>query len=87
MPTDAIADYLRSLHTSDRVRAAAWDAVYSTDDADAQTRLQAIKPLSDEVRAELWDLRSGGTFEGPPTDPQTPRGEDFLDDQPAQLWR
>ena len=76
---DPVADFLRSLHTSDRVRAAAWDAVYATDDAEAQSRLEAILPLSPAVKAQLWDLRGGGTLEGTPQAPQTPRVEDFIE--------
>lgn len=51
--------YLRSLNTSDRARAAAWDAVYSVqDDAEAQKLIQSL-PFSDDVRATLWDARKG----------------------------
>lgn len=60
---DPAADYLRGLNASDRVRAAAWDAVYAPDDATATTLLQQL-PFSDQVRADLWDLRNGGTIEG-----------------------
>lgn len=56
---DQVEAYLRSLNTSDRARAAAWDAVYSVkDDAQAQQLLQSL-PFSDDVRAKLWDARSG----------------------------
>jgi len=73
---DPVADYLRSLNTSDRARAAAWDAVYTQDDATAQRTLQQL-PFSNEVRANLWDLRQGGTLSGTPP-PATPaRAEDF----------
>ena len=60
MPQDVEA-YLRSLTTSDRVRAAAWDAVHAADDAEAQARLEAILPLSNAVKATLWDARKGIT--------------------------
>lgn len=60
MPADPVADYLRTLNMSDRTRAAAWDAVYSQDDATAQRTLAQL-PFSDTVRADLWDLRHGGT--------------------------
>lgn len=51
--------YLRSLNTSDRARAAAWDAVYSVkDDTEAQ-RLLASLPFGDDVKATLWDARKG----------------------------
>lgn len=58
MADDPVADFLRSLNTSDRARAAAWDAVYAADDADAERRLTAL-PFSNEVRATLWDFRQG----------------------------
>ena len=73
---DPAADYLRSLNTSDRVRAAAWDAVYAADDAQAQQMLRQL-PFSDDVRAALWDLRSGGTLSGTPQAPQPARPEQF----------
>lgn len=77
---DPVADFLRGLNTSDRVRAAAWDAAYATDDADAQRRLQQL-PFSDEVRAALWDLRSGGTLAGPVQAPQPATSEQFMNPQ------
>ncbi len=56
---DPVADFLRSLNTSDRARAAAWDAVYTaTDDADAEQRLRAL-PFSNDVKAQLFDARNG----------------------------
>lgn len=56
---DQVEAYLRSLNTSDRARAAAWDAVYSVkDDAQAQQLIQSL-PFSDDVRATLWDARKG----------------------------
>lgn len=64
MPADPIADYLKALNTSDRVRQAAWDATYAPDEVDAKQRLQAL-PFSDDVRANLWDLRSGKTLAQP----------------------
>lgn len=78
MASDPVADFLRSLNTSDRVRAAAWDAVYAPDDADAQARLQAL-PFSDDMRAQLWDLRMGGTLSGTPQAPKPASAEDFMD--------
>lgn len=81
MPADpkAAKAFLDSLHTSDRVRAAAWDALFSPDDTDAQSRLDAIKPLSNDMRTQLWDLRAGGTLDGTPQAPQTPSVEAFMD--------
>lgn len=55
--------YLRTLNTSDRARAAAFDAVHNLDDATATKMLQQL-PFSDDVRAELWDLRAGATVSG-----------------------
>ena len=58
MPQAAEA-YLKSLVTSDRARAAAWDAVYSVeDDASAQSLLESL-PFSPDVKATLWDARKG----------------------------
>lgn len=77
---DPAADYLRTLHTSDRVRAAAWDAVNAPDDADAQRRLQQL-PFSDQVRADLWDIRSGASVSGGSA-PKAATAEEFMDPQP-----
>ena len=61
----AVEQFLRSLNTSDRARAAAWDAVYTVeDDAQAEQVIRSL-PFSDEVRATLWDARKG-------VDPATP---------------
>lgn len=79
---DPVADYLRTLNTSDRARAAAWDAAYATDDADAAERLRAL-PFGNDVRAALWDLRQGGALEGTPTDPVQPTNDQFTE-APAQ---
>lgn len=54
---DPVADYLRTVPGSDRMRAAAWDAAYATDDADAENRLRQLQ-VSDDVKATLWDLRA-----------------------------
>lgn len=78
---DAAADYLRTLHTSDRARAAAWDAVYAADDADAQRRLKEL-PFSDDVRADLWDIRQGASVSGGSA-PQAATAEQFMD--PSQV--
>ena len=78
---DPAADYLRSLNTSDRVRAAAWDAVYAPDDATAQKLLQQL-PFSDDVRAALWDLRGGGTLSGTPQAPTPASPGQFTERQP-----
>lgn len=78
----AVEDYLRSLNTSDRARAAAWDAVYlATDDADFERRVKQL-PFSDEVRADLWDLRQGGTLSGPATTPQPASPDQFTEAAP-----
>jgi hypothetical protein len=58
MADQDIEAYLRSLKTSDRVRAAAWDAIYTVpDDAQAQTVLQQLT-LPDAAKAAIWDARS-----------------------------
>lgn len=80
MAQDPVAEFLRSLNTSDRVRAAAWDAVYAADDADSQRRLQQL-PFSDDMRAQLWDLRTGGTLSGTPQAPKPASAEDFMEPQ------
>lgn len=55
----AVESYLRSLNTSDRVRAAAWDAVYTVkDDAEAERLLRDL-PIADDAKATLWDARGG----------------------------
>lgn len=69
--------YLRTLHTSDRARAAAFDAVHNLDDGAAQQLLQQL-PFSDDVKAELWDIRAGGTVSGGSA-PTPARPEDFMD--------
>lgn len=54
---DPVADILRTVQTSDRLRAAAWDAAYSSDDpAEVESRLRAL-PIGDSARAKLWDAR------------------------------
>lgn len=78
---DPAADYLRSLNTSDRVRAAAWDAVYAPDDTAAQKLLQQL-PFADDVRANLWDLRKGGTLTGTPEAPKPASAEQFTEQAP-----
>lgn len=58
MPAEVEA-LLRSLNTSDRARAAAFDAVYNVqDDGEAQKVIGAL-PFSDDVKATLWDARHG----------------------------
>lgn len=52
----AVEQLLRSVPTSDRVRAAAFDAVYNMDDAQAEQTLREL-PLADDIRAQLWDQR------------------------------
>jgi hypothetical protein len=79
---DPVADYLRSLNTSDRARAAAWDAAYASDDADAQRRL-GVLPFSPDVKAAIWDLRKGGTLTGTPQPPKPATSEQFMDPAPA----
>jgi hypothetical protein len=79
---DPVADYLRSLNTSDRARAAAWDAAYAADDADAQRRL-GVLPFSPDVKAAIWDLRQGGTLTGTPQTPTPATAEQFMDPAPA----
>lgn len=67
---EPIEQFLRSLNTSDRARAAAWDAVYAVeDDTQAEQVLRQL-PFSDEVRATLWDARKG--MAPPPPAPAAP---------------
>jgi len=82
MPDDPVAAYLRSLNTSDRARADAWDAVYADDDATAMASLRRL-PMSDQVRANLWDLRQGGTLTGTLDPPKPARTEDFTTPGPT----
>jgi len=66
---DPIADILRTVQTSDRVRAAAWDAAYGSDDPDeVANRLRAL-PIGNSARAKLWDARFA-----PPQTPPEPKG-------------
>lgn len=82
MPADPVAEYLRGLNTSPRARAAAWDAVYAAkDDTDAEARLKQL-PFSDAVRADLWDLRAGGTLTGPVAAPTPANSADFTEPPP-----
>jgi hypothetical protein len=54
---DPVADVLRTVQTSNRVRAAAWEAAYASDDPDqVAERLRAL-PIGDSARAKLWDAR------------------------------
>jgi hypothetical protein len=69
--------YLRTLNTSDRARAAAFDAVHNMDDAAAQ-RVLAQLPFSDDVKAELWDIRAGATVSGGSA-PQPANPADFTE--------
>lgn len=56
---DAVEALLKSLNTSTRARAAAWDAVYSVqDDKQAEEMLRSL-PFSDDIKARLWDARRG----------------------------
>jgi hypothetical protein len=60
-----VETYLRNLQTSDTVRADAWDALHASDDpAVVEQRLRAVKGLTDNLKAKLWDLR----FTAAPTD-------------------
>lgn len=55
----AVETFLRSLTTSERARAAAFDAIYNVaDDAQAEQALRQL-PFSDEIKAQLWDARQG----------------------------
>jgi hypothetical protein len=66
---DPVADILRTVQTSDRLRAAAWDAAYSSDDPDeVATRLRAL-PIGDNARSKLWDARFSKTSEAPAQEP------------------
>lgn len=59
MADDPVKAFLDSLNTSNRVRKAAWDAVYdSADSNDLQRRLASL-PFSDQVRSQLWELKFG----------------------------
>lgn len=83
MPTDPkqTEAYLRTLNTSDRARAAAFDAVHNADDKAAEALLRQL-PFSDAVKAELWDLRAGGTVSGG-SEPKPAATEEFMDPEAA----
>lgn len=56
MTEQEVKAYLDGLPLSDRVKAAAWDAVYANtgDDADIQQRLDAL-PIPAGTKAQLWE--------------------------------
>lgn len=70
---DPVADILRTVQTSDRLRAAAWDAAYSSDDPnEVADRLRAV-PIGDSARARLWDARfTDASAQEPPPEPEQP---------------
>lgn len=59
---DPIADVLKAVPTSDRVRAAAWDAFYQAKDRDDLTSRLKDVPIPDEVKAALWDAKPEMNF-------------------------
>lgn len=65
MPQKELQAFLSGMQTSDRVRAAAWDAVYNVaDDAEAERLLTALS-LPDHAKATLWDYRTKGEAPAP----------------------
>lgn len=79
---DPVAEYLRTLNTSDRARAAAWDAVYVSKTPEERQQRLAQLPFSDDVRADLWDIAEGGTVAGGST-PQPATAEQFMEPSPT----
>lgn len=86
---DPVADILRTVQTSDRLRAAAWDAAYSSDDPDTVAgRLRGL-PIGDHARARLFEVRFASAPEAdtnvdtPPPTPSAARVQG--DEQPAQF--
>ena len=53
---DPVADYLRTVRTSDAVRAQAWAAVEDATDDDDLTKRLTLVPVPNAVRARLFDL-------------------------------
>lgn len=59
MPEQDVEAYLRTVPASDRMRAAAWDAVYAEGgDEVVRQRIRHL-PFSDAVKADLWELAHG----------------------------
>jgi hypothetical protein len=83
MPNDpqATEAFLKTLLTSDRERAAAFDAVHNVkDDAQAQRVLEQLH-FSQDIKAQLWDARHGMPLIERPQD-VTARPEDFTEGTP-----
>lgn len=79
--TDPVEQLLRAVPTSDRVRAAAWDAVYqSADDADLEQRLKML-PLPDDTKAALWEFRAKqqSASSGKPLHPYAKLGNEVVE--------
>ena len=69
----AVEQYLRGIPASDRVRAVAFDAVYNMDDATAERALRELT-LPDNIKATLWDFRSGIAGRATPPPPAATAG-------------
>ena len=83
MPEPEVEAYLRKMPATDRVRAAAWNAVYAGDDAEIQKRLGQL-PLPQSVKADLWKM-AHGNYEAAAT--PEPRGvAGHLREGAGALW-
>lgn len=66
---DPLTDYLKTVKTTDAVRAQAWDAVANAkDDADLTSRLRAL-PVANDVRAQLFELKPAAVTSQTPNPP------------------
>lgn len=69
---DPVEDILRNVQTSDRLRAAAWDAAYSSDDPDVVAEALRKLPIGDIAREKLWDARFAQPEDAAPDTPANP---------------
>src|SRR3990167_2706402 len=65
---DPVADFLRTVPASNRVRAAAWDAANAADPTAKQAGIAAL-PLPQSVKAQLFEISTTPTQ--PPTSEKT----------------
>jgi hypothetical protein len=83
VPGDPVKDFLDRLNTSNRVRAAAWEAAYDAADSDDFERRFANLPLSPEMKGQLWEIRFGQGAELPEQQ-TTATAEQFTDQADVQ---
>lgn len=79
MSDDTAADILKSVQTSDRVRAAAWDAFYQATSADELAARLKDMPLPQETKAALWDAKQAKPATFSTTNEKDAAGEAVVD--------